>query len=284
MSLPAKVFVVINFVLAVALSVAALSTYAKKANYVKQAQALAAQVQEAEEAREVALAEAKKARDEVAQATQRLQAKVDLFQEKYNSAEQARAQLDRRNAELVSSINKVENEMGNIRTELKSLLQDKKAVQAQLAKRTQELEKARDDRNFMQKSALESTADLKELQAQLEATNKRAAELMEQNLQLKVTLENLRERYDIGEITLAAAPVDPVRGRIVRTVSDAGLVVLSVGTDDNVQQGMEFMVSRGTDYVGKVRVRTTERDMATAVVLPDVTQGEIMVGDLAETY
>jgi chromosome segregation ATPase len=284
MSLPAKVFVVINFVLAVALSVAALSTYAKKANYVKQAQALAAQVQEAEEAREVALAEAKKARDEVAQATQRLQAKVDLFQEKYNSAEQARAQLDRRNAELVSSINKVENEMGNIRTELKSLLQDKKAVQAQLAKRTQELEKARDDRNFMQKSALESTADLKELQAQLEATNKRAAELMEQNLQLNVTLENLRERYDIGEITLAAAPVEPVRGRIVRTVSDAGLVVLSVGTDDNVQQGMEFMVSRGTDYVGKVRVRTTERDMATAVVLPDVTQGEIIVGDLAETY
>lgn len=282
MSLPAKIFVFLNLILSIAFAVASLSLYAKKVNYVKDLELSIAKRNKLFTDLETADSKAKELESKLEKITTEKDSALSSLKTQYQIAEDARVKLDRRNGELSSSYGKLDSEMGKLRTDLKDITNKKEALEERLAKVSEELQQAIDDRNFAQKTALEATADVKELESELASVNKRAASLLEQNLEFKTTIEEVQKRNpDI--LKPASGPVDPIRGRILRVEEEVDLVILSVGENDNVKTGMEFIISRGSDYVGKVKVRTLHKNICAAVIDKELTVKPISIGDIAET-
>ena len=56
-------------------------------------------------------------------------------------------------------------------------------------------------------------------------------------------------------------------------------VVLDIGEDQGVLERGEMMVDRDGKLLGKVRIKSVEKDRCVANILPDWKRGEIMEGD-----
>ncbi len=61
------------------------------------------------------------------------------------------------------------------------------------------------------------------------------------------------------------------------------MVMISVGSDDQVRKGYRFTVYRGERYVGKVEVEKVFSDMCSARILSDWTKEKIKEGDDVST-
>jgi len=104
--------------------------------------------------------------------------------------------------------------------------------------------------------------------------------------------DGLSEKLESLEMVLAAAKergvVIPAQGApridaIVKGVRDQ-IVLLSVGKDQKVEEGYEFTVFRGSDFIGKVKVFRVFPDLAGAqVVYTKDEKAEIRAGDRAST-
>ncbi|MCY3018912.1 MAG: hypothetical protein NTW87_07785 [Planctomycetota bacterium] len=68
-------------------------------------------------------------------------------------------------------------------------------------------------------------------------------------------------------------------GSVLAVKPDAGLVMISVGKQQDVKPGMIFTVSRGGSFVAQVRIDRTYPDMSSAKVVPGAGNGEIKVQD-----
>ncbi len=282
MNLPGKIFVVLNLILSIAFAVSSLSLYAKKVNYVKENDLNIAKRNNLI----VELNKTKTERDELKIQLDKTivdkDSKISQLNIQYKIAEDSRLKLDRRNGELASSYSKLDNAMGKLRSDWKDLLTKKEELEERLAKVSENLQTVTNDRNFAQETALEATADVKELDAELASVKKRASSLLTQNLEFKTTLEEIQKRYpDVVKPT--SGPVNPIRARILRIEEEVDLVILSVGESDKVKSGMEFIISRGSDYIGKVKVRTIHKNICAAVIDKELTVKSISVGDIAET-
>jgi len=79
---------------------------------------------------------------------------------------------------------------------------------------------------------------------------------------------------------LSAPRIDAV----VKAVSHKDkIVLLSVGKDQKVEEGLEFTVYRGPEFIGKVRVIRVYPDLAGAEVIYTKEKAEMQAGDRAST-
>jgi flagellar hook-basal body complex protein FliE len=74
------------------------------------------------------------------------------------------------------------------------------------------------------------------------------------------------------------APLD-LTGRVVAINKTWNFVVLDVGKDNKLVENVELTVYRGNQMIGKIRTVSVDAKAAIADVIPDLTQGEIQVGD-----
>ena len=65
--------------------------------------------------------------------------------------------------------------------------------------------------------------------------------------------------------------------------AEHNIVILSIGTDDDVKVGYEFTVYRGDKYVGKVIVDDVQKDHCSGYSKKELQSGNIAVGDDART-
>jgi vacuolar-type H+-ATPase subunit I/STV1 len=68
-------------------------------------------------------------------------------------------------------------------------------------------------------------------------------------------------------------------GKIQNVNKQWNFVVLNMGDKDGVVRNGVFVVYRGNQYVGRVKVVSTEANTAVADILSDTLKGEIMIGD-----
>ncbi|MEM9443713.1 MAG: hypothetical protein AAGA18_00040 [Verrucomicrobiota bacterium] len=68
-------------------------------------------------------------------------------------------------------------------------------------------------------------------------------------------------------------------GKIVAINKEWNFVVLNVGKDDRLVDGIDLTVYRGNDLIAKVRTVSVEANTAIADILPDWVKSEIQVGD-----
>jgi hypothetical protein len=64
---------------------------------------------------------------------------------------------------------------------------------------------------------------------------------------------------------------------------DVNLVMISVGSQQNVKPGYQFVISRGSEYVSKVQVEKVYPDMCSARVIDGFGKSEIQVHDEAKS-
>lgn len=84
---------------------------------------------------------------------------------------------------------------------------------------------------------------------------------------------------------LPGPPVPAIDGKVVAIKADIKpqLVLLSVGSDDRVEQGFRFSIYRKSKFIGKVIVERVLRDSAGCRVLFTAEGSEIKQGDSAAT-
>ncbi len=269
MSGTAKAFVVINLVLAV-LFAGAAATYLARRNVDREA--------------------LEKLQAEYNQDTGRLSAEVSqLGQEKADLQNQGDALADtnaRQNTSLESTKAELDLERKN-RLELDlrlgamddSLSQLKRSYEA-LAARNEALATELAEAKKTSEAAVIAKEDSidKMREAQMQAT---AATTQFRNLAKELhSLRNDLARYKAAypEPGLKYTPAE-IYGKVKKVDGRTGIVIISVGEDDGVEQGMEFTVYRGEDgYIGKVIVTTVNKELSVARVDKSVSD-QVKVGD-----
>ncbi len=89
-------------------------------------------------------------------------------------------------------------------------------------------------------------------------------------------LARLEEIMDMGK--RGVAPLD-LSGKVLAINKAWNFVVLDVGRDDQLPEGVDLTVYRGDNLVGKVRTVAVDIDTAIADIIPEWTKGQIEVGD-----
>ena len=82
----------------------------------------------------------------------------------------------------------------------------------------------------------------------------------------------------IGTRTRGIDVPPALRGKVL-AVNQNDLLEVSLGSDDGLRAGNTLEVFRGSSYLGRVQVLTTQSDRAVAKVLPDYKKGVIQKGD-----
>lgn len=116
--------------------------------------------------------------------------------------------------------------------------------------------------------------------------------LADTNIELATTKRELGDAQDVINIAQAAGldlyslvsakPPPPIDGVVLAVRPDADLVILSVGNNDKVKEGYEFTIYRGPRFIAKVKVLRTTDDLAGARILYQ-EGATIVVGDKAST-
>jgi hypothetical protein len=145
---------------------------------------------------------------------------------------------------------------------------------------------------------LETKRNYERVVNQLTTLRDKANSLM---LQLKNTQRDLEQaKTDNESLTLAlrkyaeatketvdvVRPTTTSRGRVIGVNNEAGIVMLSVGKDDKIARGMEFIVHRGDQYVCKIRIENTYPDSCVARIIPETLStpdAKVEIGDSAFT-
>lgn len=219
---------------------------------------------------------------------QQLRAEVEAKQN-----ELAKEQASRRSAlsalqtqltQVRDDLSKKDKQLSDLQAAHSELAASEKSSQEVLARLTKETEQlralittTRADRDSQFNKVVELTDGVAQLQGELQALTERREQLLGQITMMKSQLDILGIN---PETPLDLAP--EVKGEIL-VVGKSGLVEISLGSDDGLREGLELDVSRGSQYLGRIRVRTTESDKAVCEILESYRKGAIQPGDKVDS-
>ena len=217
-----------------------------------------------------------------------------IIKDQQNQLAQQGEKLDKASADLAGESNKLlaQTQMGasleGEKTQLMAMLAaadaERKQLQGQLAETRKQLAGLQTE-NF-------KLAKLnQELDLQRQLYEQKIRLLTEQNRSLEEMADKLQARLSAysaggqaprprevggGKVAMVAEPqAAPIMGQITE-VRDS-LAGISIGVAQGVQQGMEFIVYRGSQYLGKLKVTQVLPDQAAGELLQ--VQGTIRPGD-----
>lgn len=283
MSTLSKVFVVFNFLIAICFMVASLTLYAKKINWVENSRQSAIK-------RNDEIAKRKKAEADFAQYQLDAEKKITDFTRtneqlvnRVKEKEERIAQEEKRNAQLAGDLAAIKDRIADVESRLAEQAEDNKKLTAENKVLRKERDEAVLAREFAESQAIEVVSDLKEAEAELLQISKRNHGLVERVMEQDILLDEARKRGFDPKLLAGRVSAEPISGHVLEVEEAVGIVILNVGEKKNVKPGMEFVISRGAEYVGKVRVRNIYEDMCSAVIIPELMKAPIQVSDLAQT-
>ncbi len=270
MSTLSKIFVIINMLLAVAFATFAITLYSKQVHYYEQRRlveierdeikaALSAKITDlegklatattaketAEERRNQAIADAVKHANQTATAKE----------EAVAATENAKTAVENMDA-LVKLNSNMRKELEETRKVVVAL----KGRETVLRTNTAELKKERDD---LKNQVNRSRQDL----AELHSDRTRISEELANAEYVIATL--IKKGYDVYKIVGPGAlgTVPDVRTKVVDVRPATGHVALGVGKDSGIKEGIIFLIHRGDEYIGKVRVTTVWNNFSGGTVV-----------------
>jgi len=195
-------------------------------------------------------------------------------------------------SEQKSSIDNLTTELGNIKNELLAERQKSASLASQTSQLTSmnnagsaerkqlqaQLEQVRKENAALRTDNIKLAKINQKLELQRKLYEKEIRLLKEQNYSLGQRMEELRSRLQAGVAPEQTAPrvgqkvvpltessASPVIGEIT-SVRDS-LASISIGSAQGIKQGMELIVYRGAQYLGKLKI---------SKVLPEQAAGEIV--------
>jgi hypothetical protein len=92
---------------------------------------------------------------------------------------------------------------------------------------------------------------------------------------LSAEAEGYRVKYGgMGQVQPAVAP-----GKVLAVDNGMGLVVVSLGEEDGVKNGFEYVVSRGNKYIATIKVTDVQAKKSTALVVQGMQTGPVSAND-----
>src|SRR5262245_36351170 len=257
MSTVAKVFVVLNLILAVAFLGAAAAFLGwddwhrqkMETEVAARDKTIAARDTTIKE-KSAELADAQKARDDAMRLKENAQGENSALKASYEQMKKSYDELNASATAATRALLVAQNTIKEGRTLTDQLL-------AERQKLTDEAKRFQEERDAAVKN--QATADL-----QLE---KSMTELKDLTAKLTEAEESLRKaEFRLGEFSRrfgnAAAlpgPEQPMQtARVLAADDSANVVVLSLGSEDGVKEGFRYTISRGNQYVGVVEVVRVE--------------------------
>jgi len=217
-----------------------------------------------------------------------------------DSEQRTRAALDREQAARRTALAALQTQLDQLKTDLQSseaaVQQLRAANQVLIANDlsvTQELERLTTDNTNLrlavrteQKSRDELFTQTLELTDQMNKLRGFKQQLEERNEQLMAQVTRFEEvvtakGIDVNE-PLDGAPPER-NGKIVKIDRPSELVLISIGFDEGLREGHMLEVTRRGRYVGKLKVRNTEPNVAVAEIMKDYSEGILQEGDRVDT-
>lgn len=188
----------------------------------------------------------------------------------------------------------LESQLASIKGQYTSLQAQAEALAAQLAdeKRAKEDTLSQLDEKTREAEDLRTSLEDEKknkfaLQEEFDKARREYAALQEQLRNLKATNETLSKQVEDlqakKEVELEKIVVKPGRGqegKILVVNKEFNFIVVSVGNNKGITQGIVFGIYRGGNLIGKAQVEKVYETMSAANILPD--SGEIKEGDLAK--
>jgi predicted RNase H-like nuclease (RuvC/YqgF family) len=171
----------------------------------------------------------------------RAQQDYTALKEDYGAAQKSLDMVRQRNTELTSIAQIARATAFNLNVKLAEVEDDLNNLQTEMGKRSEDLEKIRD-------------------------------ELRQSNAFVAQVREKFPKIYDVvrGE---KGGTTKVLRAAVAAITNDQtgkqDIIMLSIGADDGVEEGQEFVVFRNDQYICKVRVERPMADMSPARVLPE---------------
>jgi predicted nuclease with TOPRIM domain len=169
------------------------------------------------------------------------------------------------------------------KTQLNSRMQSLEGNNTQLGARVDQLTKEAADSKAAEEKA---RAEFTRIRVDLDKSN----DQLEKSL---IELASITAKLETAKMELAAAEkqgfrlgtgrAPPIDAIVEAVKGDDKLVVLSVGRDQKVEEGYEFTIYRGDRFVGKVRVTKVYENLAGAQILFTNDGESIQIGDKAAT-
>jgi predicted RNase H-like nuclease (RuvC/YqgF family) len=198
-----------------------------------------------------------------------------------NALAAAEAKLIETQRQLTQS----ESDLAKLQTQHQVLVETNNATQNTLTALTDEVTKLRDeirtaqqerDNYFDQMVALTDTLN----QANIEKN--RLTERRDQLLAQVAAMDRVLERNGLT----AETPVSHIPPRLEGVVTESAggdMIEVSLGSDDGLKKGHFLEVIRGSNYIGRLQVVSTEPDQAVARILKPYQKGPIRRGDRVRT-
>lgn len=284
MSTLAKIFIVLNLLIAMAFTIASLTLYAKRLHWVEYARLGVIENNQLYLMHQHRSEEYEKRIGELNEVVATQNVNIHSLQSANNA-------LTERNDAIQEFMQRQQAELNNINSQIVILQAEVKRKEERNAKLQEILDETIQVRNdyrarmeFAEQRVIEALADLKQSETELMNVAKQNAELVRRITLLANRVDVYVTRFGPLDET-KVPPAVVVRGRVLRVEPEIQLVILDVGEKDEVRRGMEFLISRGDQLVGKVQVQNVLEDMCSARILPGFSgrAGEIQVADTART-
>ncbi|MFQ5654473.1 MAG: hypothetical protein ACE5GW_07060 [Planctomycetota bacterium] len=211
--------------------------------------------------------------------------------------------LDSRNARLDSENKDLNNQIGDLRKEVAETKAKIGDLEGRIAAKDEHLQQ-KDEELACKSETIETLTDREsraqeakksaemdraravlakdQLAKQLTDTSKELAGMREKNEDLALLVAHF-QKTGISPVVVPSQIAPPLDGQVVKVAPDVNLVILSIGSDDGVEKGHEFTIYRGDRFVAKVRVENLLADMCSAEILYREKDAAIAVGDKATT-
>lgn len=261
MSSVAKVFVVLNLILAVMTFGAAATLLGAQDNY-----------KAALEKAGVDYTAYKTARDEEWSKNQeQIRTQTNIASAASARAQEAEAQAAALRADLTNGQRVNQNLISNNETLSNEVAAANKIITDNkdwMERTAAEAKKATDDATKARKSLEDEVNNRVQLEQQIANLNERVEQMAAERGDLEVKLREANFKLD--QYAKRYGPISPTvgaRGNVLNVragvdASGASLVQISVGTKDGVRPGDEYHISRGAQYVGMITITNVEKDSA----------------------
>jgi len=199
--------------------------------------------------------------------------------------------LDKTKTELASTQKSLSDTQGQLTTaqaEVQKLTTDVTAAKRDLETKTTQLADAEKKREEAEGSlkAMNEKLGGRTLDAVLASLNESSEQVKVLSAEKKIIEDSLAQiQKDLNRLreldVLRAENKAPLElsGRVLAINKQWNFVVLDVGKDDKLVEGVDLTVYRGDTLIGKIRSVSVEANTAIADILPEWTKTEIQVGD-----
>ena len=199
---------------------------------------------------------------EVAKAeNSRISSEITHLREAYNQLSENATRAQRAVDQLTNSLNAsrdmngaLQSDNNNLRDNLKSAQEDRDAKVAMV--------------NSLQQQLRNETEKGKGLEAQL-------SDAQDANKRQGFELRYFKEKFP--GMTAGSQPAHS--GRILAANNDANVYVISLGEEDGVKAGFQYIVSRGAEYVATIQINDVQAKQAAGSAVKALSKGGIQRGD-----